>query len=266
MAVIFKFLEEEKSYPQSLSDITFQQFIDYLEKILPRKPVVLQNLEQAFVDENILKDELIKVQASREKGKAKRLEELNEEIKAASENRVKSLAEMSNLVFARDVLPYMAEVVSFFCQIPYDMIMGISHPEGKGMDPTNLESLYWLICSAMEIRAEDYKYQKEYEFNDRLYLLPDRYMEKSTVIEFMESAQLQAAMEKVQNGYFHSMLDVCSVLLKRKKERYSDAVYERNKKEFRVLPMSVVVQVAFFLLKRNEPSKRSSKTSMTRQV
>ena len=217
MAVIFTFLDGEYRYPQGLGDVPFSQFMDYIEKVLPRKPVVLQNLEQVYVEEAEVNARLVKLNLSRERGpeRTEQLTEANKEMEEVKRKRVMLTGQITDKVYAQVLLPYFAEVVAFFCGIPYELLIGKSDPQGRGMVPSEIESLYWLIVSSLEIKEEDYQYRKRFEFKGISYELPDRFMERGTVIEFMEAAQLQTAMVEVQNGYFYSMLDVAAVLLKR---------------------------------------------------
>ena len=261
MAVIFEYLGNDYSFPQNLEDVPFKVFIDFIEKVQVNKPEVLRTMEENMVNESMANYQVEKLKMTRKKpfGYAERLKEAEQNLETASQIRIDFAASIDKLTYSKYMLPYFAEVVSHFTGIPTEKITGQANEEGVGMEVTTLETLYWSIASALEIKEDDYDYQKDFKIKGRVYELPDQFMKGATVIEFMESAQLQSSLAKVDNGYFHAMIEVASVLLKRKNERFSDAVFERNKADFQDLSTSVIVQVTFFLLKPKQRSKKPSK-------
>ena len=42
-------------------------------------------------------------------------------------------------------------------------------------------------------------------------------------------------------------MNVCSVILRKEDEEYSEEVYERNRKRFKTLPLQTLYEVGFFL-------------------
>jgi hypothetical protein len=87
-----------------------------------------------------------------------------------------------------------------------------------------------------------------------LYIPPSKHMQKSTVVEFAESAQFQANMADLEDGLWRSMEDVMVVLCRPEGEayEYSEVRHNRRKRLFRKTTMDNVINTAFFLLRLNK--------------
>ena len=217
MSVVFTIPGDKTKYryPTGAEDVTFGQFVGYLD-LAEKAPQIIKELEQAVTD-----------------GDEERIQEV--------------AAQMTPKVMAKDVYPYFAKVVSYFTNLPFAVLIG---EVGPGMNVGQLESLYHIILKALAPPA-DYEYSKTFKWNGETWIIPDRLMENSSVIEFAEAAQFQAAMSEVKEGHFRALIDVCAVLLRKRGEQYTDNIYKRNKRLFDTLPMDIVWQVAFFLTRRS---------------
>lgn len=220
MKVIFTIPNDPKkySYPTAPEDVTFGQFVAYLDNVYPKAPEILKQIEETI-----------------DAGDQEKVQKLN--------------AGIDNRMLARDIYPYFARVVSHFTGIELSILIG---ERGPGMNVKTLEALYNTVLRALAPPPSDqYEYRKEVEFNGELWIIPDRLMENASVIEFAEAAQFQAAMSEVKEGHFRALIDVCAVLLRKRGEQYTDNIYKRNKRLFDSLPMDIVWQVAFFLTRRS---------------
>lgn len=262
MAVVFTAQGNQYEYPTTLDDITFEQFINYLQRVLPREPKLIKDIKQSYEDEAVLMMERNK-HTERENRPTKineRIAEIDEEVSKIQAERQDRINSMTELDHAKYLLPYYCRVISHFTGMPYEQIMGI---DGEGMRKDYVEALYWIIQQALEIKEEDYEYLDKFQFEADWYYLPKRFMTNSTVIEFMESAQYQSHANEIRHGHYHSMLDVIAVLAKKKGEQYNSEVYTRNKAAFLRLPMRIVTNVAFFLMRRSEVLGTSSQIFTT---
>jgi hypothetical protein len=205
-------------YPTDPEDITFSEFTGYLDKVYSKAPQIIKDIDKA-VDE----------------GDSEKAQEL--------------AASIDDEVLAKQMYPYFARVVSYFTKVSYSVLVGM---DGQGINVQQLEGLYYQILRALTPPpADQYEYQKEFDFLGNVWVIPDRLMAHASVIEFAEAAQFQASMKEVENGQFRALIDVCAVLLRKKGEAYSDNIYKRNKRLFQDLPLSVVWQVAFFLMRQS---------------
>lgn len=207
-------------YPTGPEDVTFGQFVGYLD-IAEKAPQIIKDLEQAVTD-----------------GDEERIQEL--------------AAKMTPPTMAKDVYPYFAKVVSHFTNIPFAVLIGMG---GPGMNVGQLEALYHLILKALA-PPTDYEYSKTFQWKGETWVIPDRLMENASVIEFAEAAQFQAVMAEAKNGHFRSLVDVCAVILRKDGEKYTENIYKRNRRLFDELPLSIVWQVAFFLMRQSAKLSR----------
>lgn len=169
------------------------------------------------------------------------------ELKDAEGKQAAIISRMGVLWYAKQMLPYMARVVEHFTGLPYEEIIG---KRGEGMSRHSLEYLYRKILKAVtpEFSGE---YKRSFVFKGEAYELPSKHMSNSTLIEFAEAAQFQENAERLNQGKAEALLDVIAVLLRRPGEAYGEEVYERNREEFKDLPLSVALDCAFFLMKQS---------------
>jgi hypothetical protein len=72
-------------------------------------------------------------------------------------------------------------------------------------------------------------------------------MSQSTLQEFAEAAQYEENAQLVKDGNWEGLLNVCSVILRKEDEEYSEYVYDRNRERFKTLPLQTLYDVGFFL-------------------
>lgn len=217
MKVVFTIPEDKTkySYPTEPEDVTLGKFVEYMDAVYSKAPQLIKDIDAAI-----------------DSGDQEKVHELTGTI--------------DNDLLAKEFYPYFARVVSFFSSVPYTVLIGL---EGQGMNVKQLEALYNIIIHALA--PPPYVYEKTFQFKGETWLIPDRLMEHATVIEFAEAAQFQASMEQVENGHIKALIDVCAVLIRKEGETYSENIYKRNKKLFEELSLSVVWQIAFFLMNRS---------------
>jgi hypothetical protein len=158
--------------------------------------------------------------------------------------------------------PYMAKVVNYFTGIPLDACFG------KVADSLELKYLVYIyskIMNAINTPTET-KYKQLYDFNGKVYTLPERLMEKSTLLEFTMAAQYDKAMNQVRNGEPEGLLNIMAVLLKPLGEDYSDELFEQNKVDFLQMSLQTSYEVAFFLTKLSERYMVGLQTSMLQKA
>lgn len=276
--IIFEAEGKRYGYPQGLEDIPFGSFLEYLDKILPGEPWMMRDLRQSYIDEvevrvsakNVLQSFGLEADKGAPSGvedyldwaerrtlrpSKKLMDEIakrRDDLAQARQKRNKAQKALTDIAYTHKVLPYFARVVAHFTGMPYQMLLGIKDYKGKPpMDWRYLEAIYWQIMKAMQVNEDSYQYRQDFTFEGEEYIIPARFMENGTVIEFMEAAQFQAGMASVQNGNWKAMLDVTAVLLRKPGEQYSSQTYARNKEAFVRLPMSAIVDISFFLLRQS---------------
>jgi hypothetical protein len=163
---------------------------------------------------------------------------------------------------AKERYPYMAKVVNYFTGIPLDACFG---KVADSLELKYLVYIYGKIMNAINTPAET-KYKQLYDFNGKVYTLPERLMEKSTLLEFTMAAQYDKAMNQVKNGDPQGLLNIMAVLLKPLGEDYSDKLFEQNKVDFLQMSLQTSYEVAFFLTKLSEKYTLDLQTSMLQRA
>jgi hypothetical protein len=271
-------------HPDGPADVTLGQYIAFLTDIMPLEPPQVRQAQeqgikahealeslQTWIEKVVpnptatLTDDKIKMLKayatdSHSPKKARQvLPELVAALEGAHTRQMQAVDAMGGVWYAKEMIPYMARVVSHFTGIHYDTIM---KGGGHGMAVRTIEYLYGKIVKSCHPPTE-YTYQRTYIFEGETYELPARHMTNATVIEFAEAAQFQANVEKVQNGNLLCLVDVIAVLLRKPGEQYSDEVYERNRANFQRLPLSTAMDIAFFLMRQSQQSALNFVTSTT---
>lgn len=273
--VIFK-IKDDKSktkyyYPEGPHEVPFNQFVDYLALVDNHEPEplsTLKNIEQdarPFVQEaaDIIGNELAS------------LAHATGVVRGICQGRIKSTAKarrllpellpkLENLDFKREqaqskildpvyythiILPYHARVVAFFTGMPVERITG---QDGQGgMDVNQLQALYRMLVQAVETAPEENPSFDKFTHQGVTYRLPAQFMQKASVIEFAEAAQLQAQATKIKHGTWEALLDICAILCRPTGVPYDEAGYLARKELFKDLPLATVWQVGFFLLRQS---------------
>ena len=226
------------TYPETLADVTLRQYIDFQTFIEDTKPAELLRIEAAGAELHQAKD------------KDKAQKEFDEAIAACDD-----------VTMYRKIYPYFAHVVDFFAD-------GISEAEilgtvGIGMNIGQLEYLYNSIVSMLNNYPEP-EYTNVILVDSELWYLPERYMEKSTLIEFAEASQFEANLKDLNAGNFSALAKIMCVLVRKENEKYSDKLLKREE-FFLNWSLENCLKVAFFLLKRNEISQQNMLIYMAAQ-
>jgi hypothetical protein len=271
------------NYPETASDITLEQYIYFAKFLLPQHPKVELEAIQYLNERDAVYQKILPY-AKKLKVDSKNVQQINlvyDLGKILQENEVKDnvrrflpslisqwneldkeltkrLEIMDEVWEANVRYPYMAKVVNYFTGIPLDACFG------KVADSLELKYLVYIYTKIMNAinTPTEIKYKQLYDFNGKVYTLPERLMEKSTLLEFTMAAQYDKAMNQVMNGDPEGLLNIMAVLLKPLGEDYSDELFEKNKVDFLQMSLQTSYEVAFFLTKLSEKYMVDLQTSM----
>ena len=275
------------NYPETASDITLEQYIYFAKFLLPEHPKVELEAIQYLNERDAVYQKILPY-AKKLKVITKdalqftviiELEDIlkNKEVKdnvrrflpplmtqwRTNDEQLNQRLEIMDEVWEANVrYPYMAKVVNYFTGIPLDACFG---KVADSLELKYLVFIYSKIMSAINTPTET-KYKQLYDFNGKVYTLPERYMEKSTLLEFTMAAQYDKAMNQVKNGEPEGLLNIMAVLLKPLGEDYSDELFEQNKVDFLQMSLQTSYEVAFFLTKLSERYMLDLQTSMLQKA
>jgi hypothetical protein len=275
------------NYPETAEDITLEQYIYFAKFLLPEHPKTELEAIQHMNDRDALYKKILPY-AKKLKVKVTGFEQLyvilkleytleREEVKdnvrrflpplisqwrSNDEQLTQRLEIMDEVWEAKERYPYMAKVVNYFTGIPLDACFG---KVADSLELKYLVYIYGKIMNAINTPAET-KYKQLYDFNGKVYTLPERLMEKSTLLEFTMAAQYDKAMNQVKNGDPQGLLNIMAVLLKPLGEDYSDELFEQNKVDFLQMSLQTSYEVAFFLTKLSEKYTLDLQTSMLQRA
>jgi len=275
------------NYPETAADITLEQYIYFAKYLLPKHPKTEIEAIQYMNDRDSLYKKILPY-AKKLKVKVTGFEQLyvilkleytleREEVKdnvrrflpplisqwrSNDEQLTQRLEIMDEVWEAKERYPYMAKVVNYFTGIPLDTCFG---KVADSLELKYLVYIYGKIMNAINTPAET-KYKQLYDFNGKVYTLPERLMEKSTLLEFTMAAQYDKAMNQVKNGDPQGLLNIMAVLLKPLGEDYSDELFEQNKVDFLQMSLQTSYEVAFFLTKLSEKFTLDLQTSMLQRA
>ena len=271
------------NYPETASDITLEQYIYFAKFLLPQHPKVELEAIQYLNDRDAVYQKILPY-AKKLKIEVKKIEQIfvigeledilkNKEVKdnvrrflpalliqwTTNDFELNQRLEIMDEVWEANVrYPYMAKVVNYFTGIPLDACFG---KVADSLELKYLVYIYTKIMNAINTPTET-KYKQLYDFNGKVYTLPERLMEKSTLLEFTMAAQYDKAMNQVRNGDPEGLLNIMAVLLKPLGEDYSDELFEQNKVDFLQMSLQTSYEVAFFLTKLSERYMLDLQTSM----
>jgi hypothetical protein len=238
--------EQSFEYPESLSDVTLKQYLEFLEFVESTKPKVLKDIDTA----NIKIAEAIELKDN------KGLELARKELDDAT-------AVIDDVVQYQQIFPYYARVISFFSGLSVPLILG-QVADTLGMRVDHLTGLY-IHTTKIFNQLPEVEYSNVLEVNGEVWYLPERFMSDSTVIEFAETAQFQANLSKVENGEWKALAKMMCVLVRKKDEQYSDKLLKREEL-FLSWNLLDCWKVAFFLLRRIEVLRLSLLTYTNAQT
>jgi hypothetical protein len=271
------------NYPETAEDITLEQYIYFAKFLLPEHPKVELEAIQYMNDRDAVYQKILPY-AKKLKIEVKKIEQIfvigeledilkNKEVKdnvrrflpallsqwTTNDFELNTRLEIMDEVWeAKERYPYMAKVVNYFTGIPLEACFG---KVADSLELKYLVFIYSKIMSAINTPTET-KYKQLYDFNGKVYTLPERLMEKSTLLEFTMAAQYDKAMNQVKNGEPEGLLNIMAVLLKPLGEDYSDELFEQNKVDFLQMSLQTSYEVAFFLTKLSERYMLDLQTSM----
>lgn len=261
------------TYPETASDITMEQYIHFVKFLLPQHPQVEREaIDQLGEREQVF--EKIKPYAKKLKIETKGKQQFdviellsyildNDEVKdnvrrflpaliskwqTHNDELTRRLDIMDKVWEAQVRYPYMATVVNYFTGIPLDACYG---KVAESIELKYLQFLFEKILKALNTPDET-KYKQLYDFNGKVYTLPDKLMEKSTLLEFSMAAQFDKAIMEINSQQAEGLLNVMAVLLKPIGMEYSDELFEQNKIDFLKMPLQTAYEVAFFLTRLSE--------------
>ena len=272
-------------YPETAADVTLEEFIHFQKVYIPRYPVVemealkiQQEMEEVYekikhfakklkVDlkqskEDIIHDCQVIIDTQEVKDNVRRfLPSLLDQYDQLVDQFIQRVKIMDDLWLSEVKYPYMADVVHYFTKIPLSACYG---KVAESLELKYLKYLFNSILNAMT-KPEELKYKQIYEFNGKVYVLPDKLMAKSTLLEFAEAAQFDKARKQVMNNEAEGLLRMVSVLLRENGEEYNEDVFNKNMNDFIHLPLQVAYEVGFFLTKLSEKYSLDLQTSMLQQ-
>ena len=273
-------------YPENAADVTMEEFIYFHKNLLPRYPVIeIEALQiQNVMDETYekIKQYAKKLKVDLKQGRADVMLELEhilikDEVKdnvrrflpsllkTYNDNVDKFLEKMEIMddVWLSEVkYPFMADVVHYFTKIPLSACYG---RVAESLELKYLKFLFDKIMNAMT-QPEELKYKQIYEFNNKIYILPDKLMAKSTLLEFAEAAQFDKSRKQIENNESEGLLRMVAVLLRENGEEYNEFIFEKNMVDFLQLPLQVAYEVSFFLMRQSENYSLDLQTYMLQQA
>ncbi len=190
-------------YPETAADITLEQYIYFIKFLLPQHPKAELEAIQ-YMNERDTVYEKIKPYArklkvsTKDENQATVVRQLNtiletNEVKdnvrrflpalitqwETNNEELRIRLEIMDKVWeSKERYPYMAKVVSYFTGIPLDACFG---RVANSLELKYLVYIYTKIMNAINTPTET-TYKQLYDFNGKVYTLPEKLMEKSTLI------------------------------------------------------------------------------------
>lgn len=253
-------------YPESLKDIKAKTIIQYYEGLHGDTPPEIDELSALHSRARELEPKITAYEKKLNKTRveiAKSISDGNESKKTSMyfpelynewtkvDERIKKLDKTTNTKTyqAKKLFPYIARVVSHFTGVPIEICWG---SPGGSIELSSLLYIYDKIGAA--INSEPVFDGKESVIiGGAEYHFPEKFMQKSTLIEFAEAAQFEEAQDRAANGDPAGLIDMAAVLLRKKGEPYTEEGYEERKALFmEQATMHDIWQVSFFLLRLSE--------------
>jgi hypothetical protein len=274
------------NYPETAEDITLEQYIYFAKFLLPEHPKVELEAIQYLNERDAVYEKILpyakKLKVNLKNAMQNVIIEVedilkNKEVKdnvrrflpplmvqwRTNDEQLRQRLEIMDEVWEANVrYPYIAKVVNYFTDIPLDACFG---KVADSLELKYLVYIYGKVMNAINTPSET-KYKQLYDFNGKVYTLPERLMEKSTLLEFTMAAQYDKAMNQVKNGDPQGLLNIMAVLLKPLGEDYSDELFEQNKVDFLQMSLQTSYEVAFFLTKLSERFTLDLQTSMLQKA
>ena len=222
-------------FPESLEDITLEQYIQFLELVETTKSKYLNDIDDAMEELFLAKDS----------GK-------QDKIDAAQGNLDDKYNAITNVVMYKHIFPYYARVISFFApELTEAEILGTDG--GEGMNVHQLQVLFGIITDIFNNIVQMTEIDHIMEVDGEFWFLPTQHMKESTVIEFAESSQFEQNMADLVAGQWKALAKVMCVIVRKEKEKYSDKLMKREAM-FMKWNLKNCLNVSFFLHRLSEKS------------
>lgn len=231
------------TFPQNLQDITLRQYIDFLTFVETTKPAEMLRVLDA-------QDALNNAEKEKDKDIAQKEYE-------------DAFAAIDDRVMYKKIYPYFARVIAHFSKgiTDAEIIGGKKH--GDGMNVGQMENLYQMLVSMLN-SPEEPEYTNVIMADGEIWYLPQRYMQKSKLIEYAEASQFEANLKDLEHGNWKALAKVMCVLVRKQDEVYSEKLLKREEM-FLDWSLENCLKVAFFLQKQNEKSLRNFQIYMAAQ-
>lgn len=250
-------------WPRSPQDITLAQYIEYSNKVGPTIPNEVVSYGRLLDTLEAVEKELQPFYAKTNTNTIRQLEEHLQSGNA--KDKTKRL--LPPLISQwRETVNELGELDAVMTPLwrsthwhPYQLrtVKALTGLDLEGGDAVTVEDLDYLFgkCTAACLMPSKLEYKQTYLHQGVVYHLPSEHMKKSTLIEFAEAAQYEAALKQAQGGDAEGLLKMCAVLLRPSGiDQYSESVFESNVLAFQTLSLQVAYEVAFFLSMLNSKS------------
>lgn len=160
-----------------------------------------------------------------------------------------AIEDVTNVEYSTILLPYFVAYVAFATDAPKVELL---HCEKQA-----LEQLYNVCLQSFQFDSETF-YNPEIrtiKYKGMTFSLPKRFMKKTRVIDFIDAAQFERFKEKQKGNELFALRELLLLLLRENwNERtvIDEEYIQDNLHFFDDMPMIDVLQVYFFLQKRND--------------
>lgn len=160
----------------------------------------------------------------------------------SDDERRKYLDKVTDTVFAKQIAPYFIEFITKVSDIPKQVLLNCNIYD--------LERV-WLMLVYNYNNYEPVGIDM-FKFNNKTYYLPNKLMSNSTVIEFLEIQEYKDHVKELENGNLKALPYIIAVLCKEKDEVFDSETIEIKAQIFNDIPLSIALEVGFFLHKQSE--------------
>jgi len=144
--------------------------------------------------------------------------------------------------------------IEFFDEIKLskDIFCYVSGIDQKDIEKVNMEGIHKVI-NAMNVLQEEYEPTgvRKFKFEEEEYYFPTENLTKNTYGDFIESTQLDMAIDSFKAGRFSILAKQMAILCRKRGEKYDDEKIDEKAKKFENLTMDIVMEFGFFLTIQN---------------
>jgi hypothetical protein len=236
--IVFTANGKEYTCPEELKEITFKQFVDYMNiaETAPSEVLEAAEIESELLDADTMEQDDIKQ-------KLARLDQLKAQIITG---RVK-----------KAYTEFKMKVVELFTGLEQDVMKG-----RKGINIDSLDMLYGLIQNALVIKNYEKEIITDITIDGEKYVIAEG--KHQTLGEFLEAAQIEEMNARLGKKQYESMIDIAAILLRKEGEEYSDFAYERNREKFMHLDMQTIADISFFFQQKSETLLKTAFVSLAK--